>query len=172
MPQIRDIDFFGAEDMVFMQKTEYNKMALTDEPMTNFFISNNSYTKWFKNDYNVFYSTSLIYVPETLTHCEKLFDKNVLLIKKLVKDISDLNNLTIKEIKNIFLSDDNNLISSIFFTELNKKIQYYGFISSLYNNSDKQLVNSKNRLKFNILRNIEKEFLTLQLEDILTPKKV
>ena len=172
MPQIRDIDFFGAEDMVFMQKTEYNKMALTDEPMTNFFISNNSYTKWFKNDYNVFYSTSLIYVPETLTHCEKLFDKNVLLIKKLVKDISDLNNLTIKEIKNIFLSDDNNLISNIFFTELNKKIQYYGFISSLYNNSDKQLVNSKNRLKFNILRNIEKEFLTLQLEDILTPKKL
>ena len=26
-------------------------------------------------------------------------------------------------------------------------------------------------MKFNILRNIEKEFLTLQLEDILTPKK-
>ena len=140
--------------------------------MMNFFISNNSYSKWFKNDYNVLYSTSLIYVLETLIHCEKLFDKNVLLIKKLVKDISGLNNLTIKETKNTFLSDDNNLISNIFFTELNKKIQCYGFISSLYNNSDKQLVNSKNRLKFNILRNIEKEFLTLQLEDILTPKKV
>ena len=41
-----------------------------------------------------------------------------------------------------------------------------------YKNSDKQLVNSKNRLKFNILRNIEKDFLTLQLEDILTPKKL
>ena len=26
LPQIRDIDFFGAEDMVFMQKTEYNKI--------------------------------------------------------------------------------------------------------------------------------------------------
>ena len=34
------------------------------------------------------------------------------------------------------------------------------------------MVNSKNRLKFNILRNIEEEFLTLQLEDILTPKKI
>ena len=45
------------------------------------------------------------------------------------------------------------------------------YVVTLYN-SDKQLVNSKNRLKFNILRNIEKEFLTLQLEDILTPKKV
>ena len=45
LPQIRDIDFFGAEDMVFMEKTEYNKMPLTDEPMINFFISNNSYSK-------------------------------------------------------------------------------------------------------------------------------
>ena len=27
-------------------------------------------------------------------------------------------------------------------------------------------------MKFNILRNIEKEFLTLQLEDILIPKKI
>ena len=27
-------------------------------------------------------------------------------------------------------------------------------------------------MKFNILRNIEKEFLTLQLEDILMPKKI
>ena len=131
--------------MVFMQKTEYDKMPLTDEPIMIFFISNNSYSKW--------------------------FDKNVLPIKKLVKDIADLNNLTIKETKNIFLYDDSNLTSNTFFTELNKKIQCYGYISLLYNNSDEQLVNSKNRLKFNILVNIEKVFLTLQLEDILTPKK-
>ena len=37
LPQIRDIDFFSAEDMVFMQKTEYNKMPLTNEPIMNFF---------------------------------------------------------------------------------------------------------------------------------------
>ena len=37
LPQIRDIDFFGAEDMVFMQKNEHNKMPLTDEPMMIFF---------------------------------------------------------------------------------------------------------------------------------------
>ena len=30
----------------------------------------------------------------------------------------------------------------------------------------------KNRLKFNVLVDIEKEFLTQQLEDILTPKKI
>ena len=85
-----------------------------------------------------------------------MFDKNVLPIEKLVKDIGDLNNLTIKETENLLLYDDSNLISNTFFIEFNKKIQCHGFISSLYNNSDKQLIKSKNRLKFNILRNIEK----------------
>ena len=66
-----------------------------------FLISYNSYSKWFKNDYNVLYSISLINIPETLTQCKKLFDKNVLPIEKLVKDIGDLNNLTIKETKNV-----------------------------------------------------------------------
>ena len=70
--------------------------------MMNFFISNNSYSKWFKSDYYVLYSISLIDIPEPLTQCEKLFDKNVLPIKKLVKGIGDLNNLTIKETKNYF----------------------------------------------------------------------
>ena len=41
-----------------------------------------------------------------------------------------------------------------------------------YNNSYEQLVNSKNRLKFTLIKNIQKEFLTLQLEDFLTPKKI
>ena len=45
LPQIRDIDFFGAENMVFMEKTEDDKMPLTDEPMIIFIISNNSYSK-------------------------------------------------------------------------------------------------------------------------------
>ena len=52
------------------------------------------------------------------TKCEELFDKNVLPIKKLVKDIGDLNNLTIKETKTFFLYDDSNLISNTFFAEL------------------------------------------------------
>ena len=71
-----------------------------------------------------------------------------------------------------FLYDDRNLITNTVFTELNKKIQCYGYISLLYNNNDERLINSKNRLKFNILKNSEREFITLQLEDDLTPKKI
>ena len=114
----------------------------------------------------------MVDIPESLTKCEELFDYNVFPIKKLVKDIGDLNNLTIKETKNFFLYDDSNLISNTFFTELNKKLRGYGYISLLYNNSDERLITSKNRLKFNVLVDIEKEFSTLQLEDILTPKKI
>ena len=169
LPHLRDIDLFGQEDIFLFKNTEYNKIPLTDEPMINFFLLNDSYSKWFKNDYNVLYSTSLVNIPEPLTQSKKLFDKNVLAIKKLVKDISNLNNLTIKETKNFFFYDDSNLISNTFFTELNKKIQAYGYISLLYNNSDKRLITSKNRLKFNVLVDIEKEFMTLQLEDILMP---
>ena len=93
-------------------------------------------------------------------------------IKKLVKDIDNLNNLTIKETKSFFLYDNSNLISNTFFTELNKKIQACGYILLLYNDRDEQLITLKNRLKFNILVDIEKEFITLHSEDILMPKKI
>ena len=45
-------------------------------------------------------------------------------------------------------------------------------ISLEYSKDNKSLINSKNRLKFNVFNNIQKEYLTLQLEDILTPKKL
>ena len=158
--------------MHLIPRTEYNKIPLREYPLTNVFIQNNRYTKWFKNNYNVFYSPSVVDIPESLTKCKELFDYNVLPIKKLVKGIGDLNKLTIKETKNFFLYDDSNLISNPLFTELNKKIQAYGYISLLYNKSDEQLITLKNRLKFKVLVDIEKEFLTQQLEDILTPKKI
>ena len=172
LPLIRDIDVFGAEDMILMEKTEYNKVPLPDFPMMNFFISNNQYSKWFKNTYEVLYKTSIVDIPESMTHCEKLFDKNVLPIKKLVKDFGNLHFIDEKVRKNYFLYDDSNLITNTFFTELNKKIQSYRMISLEYSKDNKSLINSKNWLKFNVFNNIQKEYLTLQLEDILTPKKL
>ena len=172
LPLIRNIDVFGAEDMVLMEKTEYNKVPLPDFPMMNFFISNNQYSKWFKNTYEVLYKTSIVDIPGSMTHCEKLFDKNGLPIKKLVKDIGNLHFIDEKVRKSYFLYDDSNLITNIFFTELNKKNQSYGMISLEYSKDNKSLINSKNRSKFNFFNNIRKECLTLQLEDILTLKKL
>ena len=121
LPLIRNIDVFGAEDMVLLEKTEYNKVTLPDFPMMNFFISNNQYSKWFKNTYEVLYKTYIVNIPESMTHCEKLFGKNVLPIKKLVKDIGDLHFIDEKVRKNYFLFNDSSLITNTFFTELNKK---------------------------------------------------
>ena len=89
-----------------MEKTEYNKVPLLNFPMMNFFISNNQYSKWFRNTYEVFYKTSVVDIPESMTECEKLFDKNVLPIKKLVKDIGDLDSAVIKDTKFFFLYDE------------------------------------------------------------------
>ena len=74
--------------------------------------------------------------------------------------------------KNLFLYDESSIITRTFFTEVNKKIQSYGLISLEYDKTTENLINSKNRLKFNILNNIQKEFITLQLEDILNPEKL
>ena len=107
-----------------------------------------------------------------MTECEKLFDKNVLPIMKWVKDIVDLDSLVIKKANIFFLYDDSNLITNTFFMEVNKTSQPYGLISLEYNSNNENLINSNNRLKFNILRNIQKEYLTLQLEDKLTLKNI
>ena len=72
-------------------------------------------------------------MPKLLKYCEELFDKDVLEIKQLVKDIEDLNTLIKREQKNFVLYDNSNIISNTFFTELNKNIQSYGRISVHYN---------------------------------------
>ena len=50
-------------------------MPLTEEPFMNFFIQNNEYSKWFKNDYNVFYSTSLVDIAEPLINVKNCLIK-------------------------------------------------------------------------------------------------
>ena len=68
--------------------------------------------------------------------------------------------------------DDSSIITYTFFTEVNKKIQSYRLISLEYYKTTANLLNSKNRLKFNILNNIQRKCITLQLEDISNPKKI
>ena len=111
-------------------------------------------------------------IPKLLKYCEELFDKDVLEIKQLVKDIGDLKTLIHREQKKFVLYDDSNIISNTFFTELNKNIQSYGIISLQYDYNNEKLINWKNKLRFKINKNIKKEFITLQLEDISALKKI
>ena len=70
------------------------------------------------------------------------------------------------------MHDNSNIISDTFFTELNKNIPSYGLISLHYDYNNEKLINWKNKLRFKIKKNIKKEFITLQLEDILAQKKI
>ena len=68
--------------------------------------------------------------------------------------------------------DDSNIISNTYFTELKKNIQSCGRILLQYHYNNEEIINWKNKLRFKINNNIKKEFITLQLEDILVPKKI
>ena len=59
-------------------------------------------------------------IPKLLKYCEELFDKDVLEIKQLVKDIGDLKTLIHREQKKNILYDDSNLISDTFLLNLIK----------------------------------------------------
>ena len=140
----------------------------------NFFwvkISSNEYSEWLNTSCNIFFQSDVKNIPKPLTNCEVLFDKNVLPNKKLVHDIGNVSKLIHKEKKNFFY-DDSNISIHTFFTEVNKKIQSYRLISLEYDQNNKNIINSKNKLKFNIINEIQKEFITFQLEDILNPKKL
>ena len=124
------------------------------------------------NTDKIFEKSYINKIPKPLKYCEELFDPNVLVIKKLVKDLGDLTPIVHKERKKIFLYDDSSIITHICFTEVNKKIQSYGLISLEYDKTTANLINSKNRLKFNILNNVERKLITLQLEVFQIQKKL
>ena len=76
-----------------------------------------------------------------------MFDKDILEIKQLVKDIRDLNNLIHREQIKFVLYDDSNIVSNTFFTELYKNVQSYGIISFEYHYNNEQVINWKNKLR-------------------------
>ena len=99
-----------------------------------------------------------------------MFDKDLLEIKQLVKDIGDLNTLIRREQKYFVLYDNSNIISNTFllimllfftllvtfFTELNKNIRSYGRISLHCDYNNEKVINWKNKLRFKINHNIRK----------------
>ena len=96
------VDEFGKGDVILMPRTEYNKIPYVEMNIFSFLISNNVYKDWLTMPYGIIFHPVLKDIPHPISACGKLFDKNVLPIKKLVEDIGDLNNLTIKETKNFF----------------------------------------------------------------------
>ena len=162
-------------ELIFYPYNYYGSFGQVGYPVIGFQAvsqATQKYKEWLGTDNRIFMKPYIRKIPKLLTDCQKLFDKDVLEMKQLVKDIGDLNNLIHKEQKNFILYDESDFIKETFFTELNKNIPSYGIISLHYDYNKKTLINWKNKLGFNINKNIKKEFITLQLEEALAPKKI
>ena len=76
--------------------------------------------------------------------------------------------------KIFFLYDESNYVNQTFYTELNKKLQIYGIISTSATGieSTTKLARPENSLKFNVVNDTYIDHIALQLEDIKNPGKI
>ena len=129
-------------DLITFPSIEYRKRA----DALNFDIgaqfmkiicSNKKYKDYLDSNNGIFFYDSYKNLPDDLDACEKLFDKDVLKIKKLVQDVGKLDTVTKDEQLNLTLYDDSNLIEETFIQRFNKQLQLYGFISVPFVNTKK-----------------------------------
>ena len=93
--------------------------------------SDRIYDRWFSSSYAIFNTIRYRSLSSLggLNEAKRIFDKNVTPIKNLVEKIGYLSKLMLEQ-KNYFLHDDSNIINHTFYTQLNKKVQTYGLIST------------------------------------------
>ena len=88
-----------------------------------------------------------------IQQAEKELGKSVLEIKALVKKMGEISKILFKQ-KNIFFYNESNYINHTFYTELNKKLQIYGLIStSAIGIKTTNLIRPENSLQFRVLYN-------------------
>ena len=157
-----------SDHLVFFPSTEIEKgnTSITSDfkkKFLKFICSNDKYKDWFNTSNGIFFFDSYTNILDTLAECEKLFDKNVLEIKKLIEDIGNLEEVVANEQLNLALYDDSNLIEETFIQRVNKHLQLFGFISvPLANKKENNLITLDNLLQFKVSHAIKKENLTLE----------
>ena len=170
-------------DLVFFPSTTFRSGSTTQifDPKTQFMkfvCENTKYKDYLDTNNGIFYFDSYKDLPGDLDECEKLFDKDVLEIKKLVNDIGRLQEITEYEQLNLALYDDSNIIEETFVQRFNKQIQLYGFISIPFAHAKKNhLITLKNLLPFRVNTDVEKQNISFELsylekeDDIVTNDK-
>ena len=154
---------WGEDDLSVFPSTKDNK-ANFKKTFLKFICSKPKYSNHLNSDDGIFFYNSTKDLPDTLIECEKLFDEEVLKIKKLVTDIGQISETTENEHLNLTFYDDSNLIEETFIQRFNKHLQLYGFISIPFLNTKKNhLISLKNILPFRVKRDIQKEKLTFEL---------
>ena len=97
-------------ELIFFPFTYYGSYGKVGHPAVGFKAvspATKKYKEWLGTDNRIFMKP-YIKIPKLLKYCEELFDKDVLEIKQLAKDIRDLNTLIHREQKKFFLNYDSN----------------------------------------------------------------
>ena len=156
-------------DLILFPSTEYRsgstiKKFDIKEHFMKFLCLDTKYKDYLDSNNGIFYFDSYRDLPDDLKECEKLFDNDVLEIKKLEQDIGALNEVTENEQLNLALYDDSNFIEETYIQRFNKHLQLYGFISIPFANTKKSnLITLDNLLPFRVKRTVQKKSLTLEL---------
>ena len=154
---------WGENDLFVFSSTRVNRGYIKNS-FLKFVCSKSKYENYLNSNNGIFYFDSYKDLPDDLAECEKLFDEEVLKIKKLVGDIGEINALTEDEQLNLILYDDSNIIEETFILRFNKQLQLYGFISIPFANTKKNnFITLKNLLPFRVKRDIQKKNLTFEL---------
>ena len=87
----------GRNDLIPYPYTGYQAPGTPFFQQAYFEYPTKKYRDWLKTDFTIFEKPYITKIPKLLKYCEELFDPNVFVIKKLVKDIGDLTPIVYKE---------------------------------------------------------------------------
>ena len=149
----------------FLHPTDTNIFDPKEEFMT--VSSQKKYKDYLSCNEGIFFKDVIIKLPQNIETCEKIFDEEVLKIKKLVKSIGEIKNIPEYEQINVALYDESNIIEETFVQRINKKIQLYGIASIPFAHTKKNhIVSLQNLLPFRINQNIIKHKITFSLQNL------
>ena len=135
--------------------------------------SQKKYKNYLSCNEGIFFKDVSIKLPQDIETCEKIFDEEVLKIKKLVKSIGEIKNIPEYEQINVALYDESNIIEETFVQRINKKVQLYGIASIPFAHTKKKhIISLQNLLPFRINQNITKHKITFSLQNLEGKKPI
>ena len=93
------VDSWGRNDLIPYPYTGYQAPGTTFFEQAYFEYPTKTYREWLNTDNKIFEKSYINKIPKLLKYCKELLDANVLVIKKVVKDIGDLTSIVHKERK-------------------------------------------------------------------------
>ena len=93
------VDSWGRNDLIPYPYTGYQVPETPVFEQAYFEHPRKKYRNWLNTDNKIFEKSYINKIPKLLKYCKELLDANVLVIKKVVKDIGDLTSIVHKERK-------------------------------------------------------------------------